>query len=885
MSDVLGEAFIPIRATLDKLDKDLDAAKGIVEGALNKIGSMALGGIGAGIAAVGTAFLGLGTFAFKAAETVDSAYDSIQVATGKTGEELAGLQKDFREVFRSVPADAATVADVIGVLGSRTTMTNEQITDLGKSLVQLADLTGGDAKTQTENYTRLMGDWGVANEDAAGTLDMIFKASQATGTSVDDLMTKVVQFGAPLRLMGFTLEESVGLFGKWEKEGVNAELVMGSLRIAAGKFAAEGKPLRESLTATFDAIKNNTNGSEALALAMEVFGAKAGPDMAAAIREGRFELGDLLTTMTDSEAAIAQTAFVTMDFGEKLTLLKNRAILAVEPIGTAMMDAAGRVMDYLLPAFEQAMPVIEQVVGVITGLIEVVTDFVGALMNGSDPLMSFQTLVLKAGMIFGLSSEAAGQLMANVTGVIEQIQAGITAVQEFLAPLVEFISQNVQASDVLIALGIAIASVVIPALISVLAAVAPVIAVFVGLVALVALVRTAWEENWGGIQEKTAEVWATIQPLLEQAWTWLQVNIPAALETLRAYWVDTVWPAIQNAIATVWPVIVDIFTQLWTWITVTLIPALTDLYTQWTTVWWPAIQVKLQEVWAVIQEIFTALWTYVTTSLIPTLTNLYTQWTTVWWPAIQKVLQAAWAIIQPIFVAVSSFVLQTLIPTIVTLYLQWLTSWNAMITILTNWTTVAFAIFAEVGRWINDNIMPWVKYLSEQWSTVWWPAIQKAIEDMWKLIKPIWEEIQKWMEKTIPPILAGLQTTFENVMTGISDAVSPVNDMWKKFVDAVQDFATWITSTTFDFKINLPDLPAWAIPGSPLPIHTAWKNFASDADRIFPTLNAGMLSNAPTYETVSEANTANYYSINASTPLANDRDLVREVRIMEMMNA
>ena len=38
VSAELGEAFVPIRATLDKLDSDLAGARGKIDGALKKIG-------------------------------------------------------------------------------------------------------------------------------------------------------------------------------------------------------------------------------------------------------------------------------------------------------------------------------------------------------------------------------------------------------------------------------------------------------------------------------------------------------------------------------------------------------------------------------------------------------------------------------------------------------------------------------------------------------------------------------------------------------------------------------------------------------------------------------------------------------------------------------
>ena len=72
MGTELGEAKIPIRATLDKLDGDLSQARGKIERMLDgvkrsvqNLGTIALGGLGAALTAVG------GGFAFAAKRAFD----------------------------------------------------------------------------------------------------------------------------------------------------------------------------------------------------------------------------------------------------------------------------------------------------------------------------------------------------------------------------------------------------------------------------------------------------------------------------------------------------------------------------------------------------------------------------------------------------------------------------------------------------------------------------------------------------------------------------------------------------------------------------------------------------------------------------------------------
>lgn len=339
MGTKLGEAVVyllgdqkGIEGALKDTEKKTTSWAGNLAGGVSKF----LGGaLVAGVAAAGAAIVGVGALAFSAGMTMDGAMDAIRISTGKTGEELKGLQQDFRAVFTSVPTDADTASAVIGELNRRLGLTGETLQDLAAPMIRMSDMLGGDAPTNAALFARVMGDWGIANEDAAATLDKVFVAGQQTGVGVESLMQKVVQFGSPLRLMGFTLDDSIALFAKWEKEGVNSELVMGSLRIAAGKFAKEGQPLRESLLATFDSIQNNTDASAALAAGMEVFGARAGPDMVAAIREGRFSIDELAAAMEGSEGAILGAAAATDDFPQKLEVLRNKATVALAPVGLA----------------------------------------------------------------------------------------------------------------------------------------------------------------------------------------------------------------------------------------------------------------------------------------------------------------------------------------------------------------------------------------------------------------------------------------------------------------------------------------------------------------------------------------------------------------------
>lgn len=566
----LGEAMVPIRATMDKLDGDLSAARSKIEGVMGAVGQnvQRLGAAAlTGVAAVGAGVAGAMGAAFAASSDFQNATNAIIVGTGASGDALAemqGIAKGFRGSVIGLGHDSETIGGAIAEVNTRLGLTGDELESVSGQILQYSRLTGGDAVKQTQLLTRAMGDWGIENENAGGLLDQLFGAGQAFGIGVDDLAAKVVQFGAPMRQMGFDLETTIALFGKWEKEGVNAELAIGSLRIAAGKFARENVPLEEGLRDTMESIKGATSESEALAIAMDVFGARAGPDMAAAIREGRFELDEAIEALRATEGGLADAAERTITLGDRWEVFKNRASTALIPVGDLIMGIGERFMPVLEGAFERLEPVIETISGVLRSLFN-------NLDEGMLPLDAFIEAIWDIAPPELL--DALIQFRDEILpGFMEKLQSLWETVQPVIARIAELATEFITWKDVAIGLAIAIGAVVIPIIWAILSPILAVIAVGALLVAAVALIRTAWESNWGGIQEKTAAVTG-----------WLRTNIPAAIEAVRQFVANTL-TAIQNFWATHGDTIIATAEKAWATIQKaidTVLSIIEDLWAAW----------------------------------------------------------------------------------------------------------------------------------------------------------------------------------------------------------------------------------------------------------------------------------------------------------------
>jgi TP901 family phage tail tape measure protein len=374
----------------------------------------------------------LGAAGIAASLQLDDAFDKIRIGTGATGDQLTGLQDDFKKVFGSVPVSAADASTAIADLNTRMGLSGVELQELSTQMLNLARITGEDVGGVIAKTTRLFGDWSIPVEKSGDTLDYLFKVSQSTGIGITDLSDKMVQFGAPLRNMGFDFETSAALMGKFEKEGVNLELVMGSLRQAMKKFSDQGIDANDGLKQIIQQIKDAETPTKAAAMAFEIFGARAGGDMADAIRGGRFEIDDLVKSLGESSETINKAAEDTDDFKEKLILLKNNATLALEPIGTILLNA-------VIPAFDKLVKVMQSVA------------------------MAFQNMnpnIQQAIVLFGAALTAIGPVVFVLGSLIKNIGLLIPLIGTFAKALTGLILVMTGPAGIVIAAGAVITALI-----------------------------------------------------------------------------------------------------------------------------------------------------------------------------------------------------------------------------------------------------------------------------------------------------------------------------------------------------------------------------------------------------------------------------------------
>ena len=392
-----------------------------VGGNMTKYVTVPLAAAGAGMVAMGKSF--------------DDAFDKIRIGTGATGKALEELNEDFRQVAKKVPSSFDEVSMAIADYNTRLGISGEALQDLSVQTLNLARIVGADLGKTIEEVSQAFQAFRVPVIEYGEALDYVFKVSQSTGITSDRLLSNMVKFSPALKQMGFDFQEAATLMGYLDKAGVEVEQAMTGLQKAIVNMAKAGiNDAGEALDALFAEIKDAPSDLAATEIAIETFGAKAGPALASAIREGKMEFRALVEELTNSEETINGAASATDDWAESLAKLKNQIFLALQPLSTKMFDVlselADKIVDKVTPAIEklgEAFANMPEGVQVAILAIAGILALIGPLIQGIGALVIAGPGLAK---MFGFISTAVtflSSLLSTLAGVIMPVLAAAAA--------------------------------------------------------------------------------------------------------------------------------------------------------------------------------------------------------------------------------------------------------------------------------------------------------------------------------------------------------------------------------------------------------------------------------------------------------------------------
>ena len=298
-----------------------------------------------------------GAAAVNAAMKVQDAFKTIQTGTGATGEKLRGLQDEFKKLARTVPESYQEVATAIADLNTMLGLSDRPLREMGKAMLDVTRLAGGDLKGNIASVSKAMNAWQVDVSTGTEVVNDLYVVSQNTGAGIADLSALMAKNSDVLSLLGYNYQTAAVLLGQFGHEGVNTEKAMSGLRTAAAQLVAFGvKDIAGGFQGIVDAVKNAGTETQATSIAMKYFGKEGGPVLAAAIRSGVLSTEELTAKLAELSDQLAKDAKNSQTFKQKLSTMFNDIGLAMQPVGEALISLAEEYVMPLAKAFLSLSP-------------------------------------------------------------------------------------------------------------------------------------------------------------------------------------------------------------------------------------------------------------------------------------------------------------------------------------------------------------------------------------------------------------------------------------------------------------------------------------------------------------------------------------------------
>lgn len=471
---------------------------------------------------VTTPLVGIGTAAFVVGNQFESQMSRVGAIAEEVGVTLEDLEQQAMDLGATTSFSASEAALGMEQLASAG-FTTEEIFKAMPGLLDLAASSGADLATASEIAASAIRGFGLEADAATHVADVFAEAAARTNAQTED-MGEAMKYIAPVaNAMGISLEETAAAIGILSDAGIKGSQAGTSLRGALSRLA---KPTEAAATA-MEKYGMSFYDAQGNMLSLSGIVGQLEQGMAGLTQEQR---NQALITIFGQEALSGILTLMERGSGNLETLsteFENVSGSAKE-MADIMMDNTAGAIEELGGALETAAINIQQILApVVTNVVQWITDLINAFNQMDDGTQTMIVTVLSLAAALGPFLLILGKIVSSFGGIVTSIQ-GASKTFGLLKTVLAGVSGGF----------------------------GPILAIIAAVVAAVVALKIAWDTNFGGIQEKTAEMAEALQGI----WDAILNGVKSFFRFLLNLW-ESNWGNCQDIFNAVWEGIETLFSS------------------------------------------------------------------------------------------------------------------------------------------------------------------------------------------------------------------------------------------------------------------------------------------------------------------------------------
>lgn len=368
--------------------------------------------VGAKMTAAFTApAIAVATASTKIGMDFEAAMSKVQALSGATGDELAALEQQARDLGKATVFSASEAAEAMAFLAMAGYDTN-QIMSAMPGLLDLAAAGQLELGAAADITTNIMSGFNLEAEKTGQVADVLAKAAASANTSVEQMGDAMSYVGPVAAGAGWSLEETAAAIGVLSNAGIQGQRagtalrgVIAALQNPTGQTAKALKALglsaddvNPSVHSLSDILKTLEEAGLDSATAMQLVGRESGPALIAMMNAGSEGLSQFTTELENSEGAAKEMATTMMDN------LRG----SIEEMKSAFEEVA-------LTIYDRIKPALEVITDGLRSLAEWFNNLPGPIQNLILAIGAFLAVLGPLFLIIGTGIILFGQLQATLT--------------------------------------------------------------------------------------------------------------------------------------------------------------------------------------------------------------------------------------------------------------------------------------------------------------------------------------------------------------------------------------------------------------------------------------------------------------------------------------